>query len=274
VAGAPNVIAHNGGVGVLVSGATAFGNSIRQNSIIENNYPPGVGISSSPPLPPAPILNSDTYTPPPASMMVVNGVVSGPPGMYTLEFFANLTSTGDCEGWLYVGMAVKPNGPFTVTFPVVSIPILPGYDSLSATETDAAGSTSPFSACIPIVPPPAPHGSLPVGHKPRPVGSPVLAWVAPFPGAQTASVASTVADPAVPPWSVEPASARALRDWYFANAHLQRDMTAFVFGSPDRTILPGDLEREALPARLLSQPAWPLEAGWDLLSQAEPSLRI
>jgi hypothetical protein len=273
---APNVIAHNGGFGVLVSGTTAIGNTISKNSILLNDSPSGVGIVSPPQ---APSLAMAMYFPPPVNMMTVTvALTSVPAGIYRIEFFANLTSAADCEGWLYIGFwqINAPTLGVTVTFNVLSIPIPPGYNCLSATATYLpTGSTSPFSDCIPIMPimpSPAPSGSLSAGNSPPPAASPVPAWVALSRGAQTASAASTAGDPVLPQWSVEPACACASRDWYFANTQLQRDLAALLFGSPDRGILPGDPEREALPAHPLSRLAPPLEAGWDFLSQGEPSL--
>ena len=258
VGGAANVIANNGiftgtGVGVLVSGSTATGNGIRQNSIYQQNTSPTpVGIVS--PFQPPPVLMSPASYVPGTGPLTVLGTVAAPAGS-TLEFFANNTPPStDCEGQLYLGSAPAA-AAFTATLPGV---IPPGYNWVSATVTTPTpgfGNTSPFSNCVPIAPPPPSSSGALFGRiSSRSTGSLVSV------GTALSAGVKTVADP-MPQSSVEAGSAlvgRAMADWVFGNLH--------------QMVLAGSPAGEELSAGLPSRLPLPLAAGWDILSDGELNL--
>ncbi len=263
VAGAANVIAYNGiyfgGAGVVVNGASAVGNGIRQNAIYQN-FPSAVGISlvsGGNGAQPAPVLNIANYVPGTGPLTVMGTVVAAAGS--TLEFFANDTPpSSDCEGQLYLG-----SGPAAAAFTVILPGVIPpGFDWVSATVTTPApgfGNTSEFSNCIMISPPPPSAAAL--ATAPRSADS--LALVA--------TAHSTGARP-VPPSSAEPGSVLARRDGFLTNPLLQREVADLVYGGYQRAILPGNLEGEEWTAALLSRPAPAAAAGWDSLSLGESDL--
>jgi parallel beta-helix repeat protein len=169
-AGDDNIIAHNGGDGVWVTGASSDSNQISGNSIFENT---GLGIDLGLDGPgatnganndkTAPIINSITLS---GVNYVINvSVTSGD----TVEFFrvdnavapvVNVDPSGSGEGYLFLG-SCPDNG--TCSGPhlsavvdgdgaggVIVATLLPsgvvGGDSVSSTATDASNNTSEFSA--------------------------------------------------------------------------------------------------------------------------------
>ncbi len=268
VGGAANVIANNGiftgtGVGVLVSGSAAIGNGIRQNSIYQQNTSPTpIGIVS--PFQPPPVLMSPATYIPGTGPLMVSGTVAAPAGS-TLEFFANSAPPAtDCEGQLYLGSAPAA-AVFTATLPGV---IPPGFDWVSATVTTPSpgfGNTSPFSNCVPITPPPP----TAAGSSADRIGSGLTGSLVSV-GITLSSGDRTLVPPA-PRWSVEPGSALAGRDGYFANLLPRRDVAEGIFGSLQRSVVPGGLEQEELPAGFPSV-APPLDVGWDALALGESSV--
>ncbi len=268
VAGAANVIANNGvftgtGVGVLVSGSAAAGNGIRQNSIYQQNTSPTpIGIVS--PFQPPPVLMSPATYVPGTGPLTVNGTVVAPAGS-TLEFFANNTPPAvDCEGQLYLGSAPAA-AAFTAVLPGV---IPPGFNWVSATVTTPSpgfGNTSPFSNCVPITPPPPTATESSAAQIDSGLtGSLVSVGI-------TLSSGDRTLVPPAPRWSVEPGSALAGRDGYFANLLPRRNVAEGIFGSLQRSVVPGGLDHEELLAGLLSAPP-PSDAGWDAFALVEPSL--
>ncbi len=142
VAAAGNIIAYNGGDGVLVS--VGVGNTITSNSIFANS---GGGISLSnggnnnvaaPGLLTA-VLSGSTLT--------VTGSFAAPTAnvSYMLQFFANLS--GDAEGQICLGsLTVTPTSTGTQNFSFTATTTVTGtYPRITATLTDASGDTSPFS---------------------------------------------------------------------------------------------------------------------------------
>jgi CSLREA domain-containing protein len=156
-----NRISNNGGAGIVLQGA-GHGNTIRQNSILGNA---GLGIdlgndavtvndacdSDSGPndLQNLPVLTSATSV---GGSTTIQGTLnSAASTVYRIEFFSNdaCDSSGFGEGKTFLGSTmattdISCNASFNATFPVVVRGII------TATATDLLGSTSEFSACIPL----------------------------------------------------------------------------------------------------------------------------
>ncbi len=158
-AGTGNTIAFNGGGGVVVSGGTSMGNSVRRNAIHDNGRlgidlgADGVtandlgdadtgsnGLLNFPVLTATAIVGN--------TLTVVGTLNSTPNAPHTLEFFASTAAdpSGYGEGEVFVGsttVTTDANGnasftqAFTGDFSVRRI--------ITATTTDAAGNTSEFS---------------------------------------------------------------------------------------------------------------------------------
>jgi hypothetical protein len=135
--GPGNLIAHNGGAGIKVSGAGATGNTITHNSVTAN-FSEGIrlegggngGLS-------APIITVCTDT-------SISG--TAPPDC-VIEVF----SDDDAEGKAYEG-ATTSNGTGTFSF---TKPAGFAGPYMTATATDSAGSTSPFSPAASVATEPA-----------------------------------------------------------------------------------------------------------------------
>ncbi len=170
-----NVVAFNTIRGVSVSG-TATGNWISRNSMFGN----GIGIDLAPPN------GADTNDPGDAderanggqnypdlasasivgSVTVAGSLGSTPASAFTLEFFVSPTCspTGFGEGKTSIGVAAVTtddagNAAFSVTLPDTVV----AGQVITATATDAFGSTSEFSRCMTIssaAPPPSTVVSL------------------------------------------------------------------------------------------------------------------
>jgi hypothetical protein len=172
--GAGNVIAFNigppvgapqggHGQGVIVVGGVT-GNTIRGNSIYSNS---GLGIDlndngvtpndacdtdfGSNNLQNFPVLTSAVVAG--ASTRVLGTLNSTASTTYQLDFYSSAACdpSGYGEGQTYLGSApvttnASCNGSFDVTLPVAAAP----QSLLTATVTDPGGSTSEFSACIPL----------------------------------------------------------------------------------------------------------------------------
>jgi hypothetical protein len=137
---ATNVIAFNGGDGVLVDGGTS--NAIRLNSIFANG---GLGIdlvNGGNHNEPAPVITSATSG---GGITMIQGTLQAAPNStFTLDLFAN--SDGDGQGERFLGSITvttdaSGHAVFTVIF---AVDVLPG-ESITATATDANGNTSRFS---------------------------------------------------------------------------------------------------------------------------------
>jgi hypothetical protein len=143
--GPGNVIAHNGGVGIDIGGATATGNTVTQNSITANAsdgiylHDGGNGALS------APIITVCTDT-------SISG--TAPPDCI-IEVF----SDADAEGKTYEGATLSDGGGvFIFTKPAG----LTGPD-ITATATDSAGNTSSFSAAASVATEPTTWGGIKAG---------------------------------------------------------------------------------------------------------------
>jgi hypothetical protein len=128
--GPDNVIAHNGGNGILVDGPDTTGNRITQNSITDNA---NLGIDN--------YYNGNAELAPPTMISATDNSISGIacPNC-TVEIF----SDPEDEGKIYEGTTTADgDGNFTWTGSVSG-------PYVTATETDGAGNTSEFSP--PILP--------------------------------------------------------------------------------------------------------------------------
>lgn len=159
-----NVIAHSGGAGIVITNSTnqrIIGNQIFSNGGLgidllgqsgpDANDPcdPDIGANN---LQNFPVLTNATGT---ATSTTILGVLnSAILSDYVIEFFANsdCDPSGFGEGAVPIGSVVVTTdgncaGEFSVTLPVsvTNAPII------TATATDAAGNTSEFSECIPVL---------------------------------------------------------------------------------------------------------------------------
>ena len=150
---AGNVIAGNGGAGVLVQGRQSRGNSIRGNRIFANA---DLGID----VEPAGAVSEEGAPMPEVSSVVtggttrVEGSLTGTPETaYVLEFFVNsLVDPSDHgEGESFLGSTtVKTDAAGTVSFSASFEKTLSAGGAVSATSTDSQGTTSEFSACAEV----------------------------------------------------------------------------------------------------------------------------
>jgi len=130
--GPGNVIAHNGGDGVAVSGRHVSGNTVTQNSIFSNTlgidlaYDANGGIG-------APVILDVTSGP-------VNVIGTACPGC-TVELFENDDTDGEGETFLGITTA-DGDGDFSLTVSSLGDPYL------TATATDPVSGTSEFSAAF------------------------------------------------------------------------------------------------------------------------------
>lgn len=171
--GEANIIANNSGAGVMVmnSAPNTSGNSVRGNSIYGNGslgidlarfVSGGRGINGND-AGDADIGANDRQNHPliasaasgPGGTTVTGTLNSTPLSTFTLDFYANPVPdpSGRGEGHTYLGsatVATDVNGD--VTFNVTVAGVAPVGHRVSATATNAAGSTSEFSANTTLVP--------------------------------------------------------------------------------------------------------------------------
>ncbi len=172
VAGTKNVIAFNAGRGVFVESGT--GNAVLGNTI---SYNGGLGIDLGPVgVTPNDPLDSDPGANLLQNFPILSSIVLGPGSTeihgalnslaataFRIEFAANIVC--DASGY---GPGQRPLGATDATTDVggdasfiATIPTGANGPWIVATATDPAGSTSEFSACIPV-PPPTSTGISPV----------------------------------------------------------------------------------------------------------------
>jgi len=144
-----NWISHNGGDGVIVSGADTWGNAIQVNRIVDNDL--GINLESGANngvLPPNILSAHPTASPSCPDCILVQGTAC--PGCRVEVFYS---STADGEGEFYTGAATaEPAGPFAVELDA-------SYPYLTATATDGTGSTSEFSVVFVATLPATPTGT-------------------------------------------------------------------------------------------------------------------
>ncbi|MGA9772781.1 MAG: HYR domain-containing protein [Blastocatellia bacterium] len=159
---AGNLIAHNGGAGVLVSGQA---NSVLSNSIFSNG---GLGIDriGEGPTPNDPCdtdsgLNNIQNSPemnlafPSGNnrVTILGSLDSTPNTTFTIQFFANTDCdpSGLGEGETFIGSTqVTTNAACHADIMIIANAV-PASQSITATATDPTGHTSEFSNCAPIV---------------------------------------------------------------------------------------------------------------------------
>ncbi|MCS6817548.1 MAG: PKD domain-containing protein [Blastocatellia bacterium] len=161
--GEGNLIAHQRGVGVLISGSSR-GNRILGNSIWNNGElgidlrgdgptvnDPGDADAGPNDLQNFPVIAAAVQRP---GRLVLSGRLDARAGDVRIEFFANAAchASGFGEGERFIGaITVRATGDvanpavFTAVLPVTAI-----GQFITATATDAAGNTSEFSACAPV----------------------------------------------------------------------------------------------------------------------------
>ncbi len=151
--GSPNIIAGNGGFGVAVTNnyGAFTGLAIRGNTI-SNNGQLGISLGSTAGniIPQTLSLTAAAST---ATSATISGVVGGFPGQVVqVDLFNNVAAdpSGYGQGQTYLGTIPVTIGPgglatFSGTFPTP----LGAKSVVTATATDAAGSTSEFSADFP-----------------------------------------------------------------------------------------------------------------------------
>lgn len=191
--GAGNTIAFSGGVGVLVFSANTVDNSIRGNSIHDNQSlgidltedlfaDDGVTLNDSAGhigpnnFQNFPVITSVSEGPTPT---VTGTLHSTPNQSFAIDFYANPTAdpSGYGEGQYYLGSAsvatdASGNASFVANLSASNLPggrLLPGW-VVSATATDSANNTSEFSQDTPdsviIILDPTASGALSVtGHS-------------------------------------------------------------------------------------------------------------
>jgi photosystem II stability/assembly factor-like uncharacterized protein len=159
-AGAANIIAFNGGIGVNVPLGT--GNSIRGNSIFSNG---GLGIDLAPTGLTAndqgdgdtgannrqnfPILTSLT---PAANPVTITGTLNSTASTnFTIDFYSNTSCdpSGNGEGAQFLAstnVTTGSDGNAAISYTLGSA--LPAGTIVTATATDPAGNTSEFSPCV------------------------------------------------------------------------------------------------------------------------------
>lgn len=134
VAGARNVIAQNGADGVQINGAGTLLNSLRQNSIFGNG---GLGIS---------LVNGANAGIAPPTLPGIGSIQGTTVPNATIDIFADAEN----EGRTFLqSVTANAQGEFLVSANLVAL----NGQNLTATSTDPAGNTSPFSTPLPLVAP-------------------------------------------------------------------------------------------------------------------------
>ena len=154
--GEPNRIRNNGGDGVQTYSSAGTGNRVSANEIANNGgqgidlngdgvTPNDVGDGDTGPnnLQNFPVLTSATG----GASTSVGGSLDTAAGTYRVELFANTACDGTHgEGARFLGGRSVPAGPFTAT----GLGATSAGEVVTATATDAAGSSSEFSACFTV----------------------------------------------------------------------------------------------------------------------------
>jgi titin len=158
-----NLIALNGGSGIWVSNATQnrlLSNAIGSNGQLGIDLAPS-GVAVNDPLDADagannqqnfPVLTSAVTVG--ANTNVAGSLQSTPSTAFTVEFFSNPScdASSNGEGRTFLGFLIVntdaggATGPFARSFPALTLGSV-----VTATATDAAGNTSEFSACVPVI---------------------------------------------------------------------------------------------------------------------------
>lgn len=171
--GAGNIVAYNTRAGVTVYGQSSVtGNTIRGNPIFDNGrlgidltgggrFELASGVTPNdgqdPDTGPNDYQNYPVLTAAGASgntLTVVGSLNSKPNATYTLDFYASLTRDASTfgEGKRYLGSAtVQTDGSGNAPFSVLLAQLVAAGQFITATATDAAGSTSEFSMGLAVL---------------------------------------------------------------------------------------------------------------------------
>jgi len=144
--GAGNLIASNGSDGVDLYDDATTNNSIRGNSIY-GNLGSGIGeFNGSEKSQAAPVLDSATVD---TNTIVTGSLTSSSNATFRIEFFANATGAASAQGQTFLGAAdVTTTNGGTATFSAGLASTGPPGQLITATATDPAGNTSPFSGSV------------------------------------------------------------------------------------------------------------------------------
>lgn len=166
-AGAGNVIAFNSGDGIQVSNDAGLGNAFLGNSI-HSNGDLGIDLNSDGPTPNDP-LDADsgpnglqntpvlgTVTTNGSGVTITGTLLAAASSSFRVEFFTNASAdlSGFGEGQTFLGFAhVTTDAAGNGSFAFSTSANVPASTLISATATDAAGSTSEFSRVASAVTP-------------------------------------------------------------------------------------------------------------------------
>ncbi|HEY1404102.1 MAG TPA: Calx-beta domain-containing protein, partial [Pyrinomonadaceae bacterium] len=206
-AGAANVVAFNGGDGVLIE-TTGTGHTVRGNSIYFNGQL-GIDLGANGVTPNDagdPDTGSNNLQNFPVILSVSTGggstnvqgtLNSTPNASYVIEFFANngCDASGQGEGLFFLGQTTantdaSGNATFSATLPTQ---LAPGQ-VVTATATDANGNTSEFSVCNEVDQPGRVRFSASTYTTTETSGTAVITVVRTFGTSETASVNYATSD--------------------------------------------------------------------------------
>ncbi|MDT7605283.1 MAG: hypothetical protein QOF61_3280, partial [Acidobacteriota bacterium] len=166
--GEANTIAFNGGDGIQIDATASFAHTLRGNSIYSNGTTPahlgidlgGDGVTPNDPKDPDsgannlqnfPVISAAVIT---GSTKTISGTLNSTPGQtFNIDFYTNdaCDASGNGEGKTYLGSlttgTTDSNGDVSFTF---HPSVLTSGQFITATATNAGGSTSEFSACAAV----------------------------------------------------------------------------------------------------------------------------
>ncbi len=141
--GSGNVIAFNN-EGVVLSGKTTVGDSIRGNSIFTNA---GLGIDLGKPAANDGQTGPALTVPDPSH---ITATLTGAPGTYLIDIYLTPTNEGSTQGEEYVGsvmiMIASGQKSGTATLDLTNVTVQPGMTATATATNEANGDTSEFSA--------------------------------------------------------------------------------------------------------------------------------
>jgi hypothetical protein len=135
-----------------VTGNTITGNSISGHAGLGIDLAP-TGLYANQPMGPNnyPVITSATLT---GGTTTITGTLNSVPSKtFTIEFFASgsCNASGNGEGATFLGsVPVTTDGNGNASITLGSVPGLAAGNVITATSTDASGTTSEFSQCVPV----------------------------------------------------------------------------------------------------------------------------
>jgi hypothetical protein len=166
---AGNIIAFNGGTGVVVT-ASAVSNPILTNSIFANGNQGIVLSGDGNDLQVAPVLTSASSTS--ASTVVLGTLTAAPNAAYQIQLFVNPAAdpSGFGQGQTYLATkTVTTNGSGVASFSFTIKPAVAAGEVVSATATSPSNNTSAFSNDVTVSSPAATASAIVVSAPPAPV---------------------------------------------------------------------------------------------------------